>query len=157
MLHGSASFCYPHQLYSCLFMFLFRHADVPGKNAHYFRPFVWDCVQAVKMQSKIRWSSLLSILTPMIYFFRSLVTLNTLRVRYPDAQNIILYLPNSGVWNCSLCFKPEAKLMIEKFLSLKKENSTQFIANMREHVKARHRQQVPVSTIISRGALKPQP
>ena len=45
-------FCYPHQLYSCLFMFLSRHADVRGKNAHYFRPFVWDCVQAVKMQSK---------------------------------------------------------------------------------------------------------
>jgi len=64
----------------------------------------------------------------------NLVTLKDLRVQYPDALDLIVHLPSS--WG--VCFKPEAKLMIEKFSSLKKENSTQFIANMREHTRVRY-------------------
>ena len=68
-------------------------------------------------------------------FFCSLVSKDDLRNQYPNAGGLIACLPASWVW----CFKPEAHLLIEKFLSLEKETSRKsFIANMAQHSRARH-------------------
>ena len=67
--------------------------------------------------------------------FGSLVTKDVLRKQYPNAGDLIACLPASWAW----CSKPEACLLIEKFLSLKKENSRNFfIANMAQHTRDRH-------------------
>jgi hypothetical protein len=70
------------------------------------------------------------------FFFRSFVTKDNLRNLYPNARNLIDNLPASSFSNC---FKPEAHLLIEKFLSLKKENSRDlYISNMMDHTRVRH-------------------
>jgi hypothetical protein len=52
-------------------------------------------------------------------------------MQYPNAHGLIINLPASVM--DSSCFKPEAHLLIEKFLSLKKENSRNlFIANVKD-------------------------
>ena len=58
-------------------------------------------------------------------------------IQYPNAKNIIESLPT--FWSIGFkCFKPEAHLLIKKFLSLKKETSRDlFIANMIEHTRVR--------------------
>ena len=114
----------------------FRHADVSRWDAWYFPCFVWDCVHAVKLRSKNCFSSITSrILT--IVFFCSLVDKRDLLIQYPNAGDIIKKLPASSSAGCK-CFKPEAHLVIEKFLSLKTENSRfHFTANMVHHTRAR--------------------
>ena len=70
-----------------------------------------------------------------LFIYFSLVTLGDLLIQYPNAD-LIDALP---AWRSYKCFKPEAHLMIEKFLSLKKESSRDiFIANMTEHTRARY-------------------
>ena len=60
--------------------------------------------------------------------------------QYPDAGALIYCLPAS-------CFKPEAHLLIERFLSLKKGKSRDiFISNMKDHtIRVRYQ----VSSILS--------
>ena len=71
----------------------------------------------------------------LLFIYFSLVTLGDLLIQYPNAD-LIDALP---AWRSYKCFKPEAHLMIEKFLSLKKESSRNiFIANMTEHTRARY-------------------
>ena len=68
--------------------------------------------------------------------FCSLVAKDELRNLYPNASDLIDNLPASSQEGC---FKPEAHLLIEKFLSLKKENSRDFyISNMMNHTRIRH-------------------
>jgi len=58
----------------------------------------------------------------------NLVTKVALKKKYPKARRLIMELPAS--LEEGKCFKPEALLLIEKFLSLKQENSRDlFIAN----------------------------
>ena len=58
-------------------------------------------------------------------------------IRYPNAGDIIKKLPASSSAGCK-CFKPEAHLVIEMFLSLKTENSRfYFTANMVQHTRDR--------------------
>jgi hypothetical protein len=64
-------------------------------------------------------------------------------IQYPDAGDLIDCLPATP-W-AGQCFEPEAHLLIEKFLSLKKDNSRDFIANVAQHTKAR----LEVSSILS--------
>ena len=79
-----------------------------------------------------------------LIFFCSLVTKDELLNQYPDATHLIDYLPAS--WNG--CFKPEAHLLIEKFLSLKKKNSRDiFVDNMIDHTSARR--QVSIIVIVT--------
>ena len=59
-----------------------------------------------------------------------------LRKQYPDAFELIIFLPS---WSLGFCFKPEAHLLIEKFLSLKNEKSRDFYtANMIDYNRVRH-------------------
>jgi hypothetical protein len=52
--------------------------------------------------------------------------------QYPNADVLVNKLPASLM--DSKCFKPEAHLFIEKFLSLKKESSRNlFVANVEDH------------------------
>jgi hypothetical protein len=66
---------------------------------------------------------------------KNLVTKDNLRKQYPNASDLINNLPASAsLTSWDECFKPEAHLLIEKFLSLKKEVSRKFyIANMINH------------------------
>ena len=81
------------------------------------------------------------ILNPHDFFFCSFVTKDELWNLYPNAGNLIDSLPASlqeGVFKQDACYKPEAHLLIEKFLSLKKEKSRDFyISNMRKHTSIR--------------------
>ena len=63
----------------------------------------------------------------------SLVTLHTLQNRYQSAWDLISQLPASLAY----CFKPDAQLLIEKFLSLNSENSAKFILNLQQHTNAK--------------------
>ena len=72
----------------------------------------------------------------LFLFFCSLVTKEDLRSQYPDAEDLIDYLPAAS-WTG--CFKPEAHLLIEKFLSLKKgESRNIYYSNMINHTRIRH-------------------
>ena len=84
-------------------------------------------------------------------FFCSLVTKGDLLKQYPNARNLISKLP-AFLAAGRKCFKPEAHLLIKKFLSLKKESSRRhFIASMADHTKVRRE----VSGIFKfRGTLK---
>lgn len=67
-------------------------------------------------------------------FYRSLVTYGDLRIQYPNAVNLIDHLPGSN----GRCFKPEAQLLIEKFLSLKNfANSLMFIFHVKQDTDAK--------------------
>ena len=78
-------------------------------------------------------------------FFRSLVTKSDLLIQYPNAGRLIDNLPAWLAWRTRKCFKPEAHLLIEKFLSLKKGRSRDiFIANMMEHTRARHEESISI-------------
>ncbi|KAF8812938.1 hypothetical protein BYT27DRAFT_6399850 [Phlegmacium glaucopus] len=68
---------------------------------------------------------------------RSLITINELWNQYPNAWNLIYSLP--AVCRSSQCFKPEAELLIQKFLSLKGENALKFIDNVEEHSRAKRK------------------
>ena len=118
----------------------FRHADVP-KDAGYLSCIVWDCVRVVKLRSKIAFYILLRILPA--WFFCSLVTMFDLWTQYPDAGPII----NCLLSGSSGCFKPEAHLLIKKYLSLEKENTRGFIANVQQNTTDR----LKVSSIFSSG------
>lgn len=63
----------------------------------------------------------------------SLVTIHALRDRYQSAWDLISQLPVTWAY----CFKPEAQLLIEKFLSLNSENSAKFILNLQQHTNAK--------------------
>jgi hypothetical protein len=64
--------------------------------------------------------------------------MDDLRKQYPKAKTLIYKLPASLV--DGRCFKPEAHLFIEKFLSLKKESSRNlFIANVEDHTKDKYK------------------
>jgi len=78
----------------------------------------------------------------------NIVTKSDLLIQYPDAGDLIDCLPATP-W-AGQCFEPEAHLLIEKFLSLKKDNSRDFIANVAQHTKAR----LEVSTSNVRGRVK---
>ena len=74
----------------------------------------------------------------VFFFFGSLVTKNDLRIQYPNAGALTDNLP-ATLGSPEECFKPEAHLLIEKFLSLKKEKSRDlYISNMKEHTRVRH-------------------
>ena len=60
-----------------------------------------------------------------------------MRNQYPDASAIIKFLPASM---SDECFKPEAHLLIEKFLSLKNlegKSRERFVSNMMRHTNVR--------------------
>ena len=63
--------------------------------------------------------------------------MNDLQRQYPDASELLIEkLPASPYGEC---FRPEAQLLIEKYLSLKTEKSRNlYIANMIDHTKFRH-------------------
>lgn len=69
--------------------------------------------------------------------FCSFVTSDELRIQYPYAGLLIDHLPSVPWLGWLGCFRPEAHLLIEKFLSLKAEKSTDFIENVEQHTKAR--------------------
>ena len=69
------------------------------------------------------------------FSFCSLVTKDELLDQYPNASDLIDKLPASVSEGC---FKPEAHLLIEKFLSLKKDNSRDsYISNVMDHTRIR--------------------
>ena len=143
MLHGNFPF-----FSSIVILFLnvpFRHADVSRGHANYFPFFVWGCVQAAKPQSKFIFQCTCITLESDFDFFRSLVTKSDLLIQYPNAGRLIDNLPAWLAWRTRKCFKPEAHLLIEKFLSLKKGRSRDiFIANMMEHTRARHEESISI-------------
>jgi len=66
----------------------------------------------------------------------NVVTKDFLLNQYPNAKDLIVTLPAS--WSYKY-FKPEADILINKFLSLKERSSRDlFIANMVQHTRARH-------------------
>ena len=85
------------------------------------------------------------------FSFCSLVTKDDLLDQYPNAGNLIDVLPALSTAGCKF-FKPEAHLLIEKFLSLKKESSrSSFIANMVNHTIVRRKVS---NTFKFRGTLR---
>ncbi|KAF8809981.1 hypothetical protein BYT27DRAFT_7187317 [Phlegmacium glaucopus] len=62
----------------------------------------------------------------------NLLTFLELRDQYQTAWDLIDHLPTSSF----RYFRPEAELLIQKFLSLKKENELQFIDNVKQHTRA---------------------
>ncbi|KAF8812933.1 hypothetical protein BYT27DRAFT_7182170 [Phlegmacium glaucopus] len=77
----------------------------------------------------------------------NLITLNELQNEYPVAWKIIYCLP--GYFGSSPCFKPEADLIIQKFLSLKYENAVKFINNVEEHTRAKRNDLIPILYITN--------
>jgi hypothetical protein len=75
-----------------------------------------------------------------------------LRNQYPNAGDLIDNLPASATYaSLQECFKPEAYLFIEKFLSLEKEDSRKiYIANMINRTRFRH--EVSSILFIFRGS-----
>ena len=71
----------------------------------------------------------------LLWFFCSLITNANLFKQYPKARHKINCLPASDL--AGACYKPEAHLLIKKFLSLKKENKQNFIDNMIQHTEVR--------------------
>ncbi|KAF8812936.1 hypothetical protein BYT27DRAFT_7182172 [Phlegmacium glaucopus] len=71
----------------------------------------------------------------------NLITMNELQNQYPIAFNLIYHLPASS----SRCFKPEAELLIQEFLSVKMGETPRFIDNVERHTKARCRDEIPMS------------
>ena len=77
------------------------------------------------------------ILVTIFFSFCSLVDKRDLLNQYPNADDLIKKLPASSSAGCK-CFKPEAHLLIKKFLSLQTENSRfLYIANLVQHTRAR--------------------
>jgi hypothetical protein len=101
------------------------------------------------------YNELLLNLNHHLIFFRSIVTMNDLRIQYPNKElrHLIYALPS---YSTSIkYFKPEAHLLIEKFLSLKKESSRAlFIGNMMQHTRARHKVSSILLFIFQRGTLQ---
>ncbi|KAF8816054.1 hypothetical protein BYT27DRAFT_6474446 [Phlegmacium glaucopus] len=75
----------------------------------------------------------------------NLITVHDLQIIYQNALDLIYHLPASS----SQCFKPEAQLLIQKFLSLKHENSLKFINNVEQHTRAKRRQRIPIPYIAT--------
>ena len=91
------------------------------------------------------------------FLFRSLITRSDLQDQYPKTP-IIVALPTWQIWTSRQCFKPEAHLLIEKYLSLKKESSRDtYMANMVQFTRARYEVSLFYFILFSGERFKPQP
>ncbi|KAF8815257.1 hypothetical protein BYT27DRAFT_7129162 [Phlegmacium glaucopus] len=75
----------------------------------------------------------------------NLITIHDLQNQYQNAWDLICHLPASSLQ----CFKPEAQLIIQRFLSLKTENSLKYIDNVKKHSRAKHEDLIPILYIIN--------
>jgi hypothetical protein len=76
-------------------------------------------------------------------------------IQYPNIGHLIDSLPVWASWRIRKYFKPEAHLLIEKFLSFKKESSRGlFIRNMLQHSRARYKVSIIFIPLNFRGTLQ---
>jgi hypothetical protein len=116
-------------------------------NEIQFASFLYDkfCMACGRITKECRISSMIRLRLCPICQSENLITKNDLLKQYPNADGLINELPASSMDD--KCFKPEAHLLIDKFLSLKKENSRNlFIANMEVHTKGRYRLRIKESS-----------
>jgi len=127
---------------------VFRNADIKclaDLNELQFASLLYDrccmaCGRTMSMRSRCQIFPMLRLRLCPSCQTANLVTRHDLQSQYPNARDLIWNLPASS----TRCFKPEAQLLIEKFLSLKHENSLQFVVNVEQHTDAKYQETITI-------------